>query len=990
MLRVESLEYFDCGSMELGRCLKTISEHNTSSAISVLSSLLPFSALQEESYGPAFQIQRGENLGPIELWSLISFLIANNFPGETNREYVAKWLKTYGSPSIISALVATEGPTKEALLESLFQLAIEAEDLSTIKILLSAGVSPNGHWCIHKRIPDYLTPLQFACIRGNAEMAEILVRAGSTIDAPSAGWKCSALVLAIMGENLRGDVGFWTPELFPLAEVREDGDETNGDEDEEYEGECYGHILDNDGRNIIDNVPSRQETANFLKFINFLIDAGAAINISDIEQRCQTPMNIQLQTNMDRENLDRRLSLVIHSGHSPLTAASKYRNLDLVNLLINKGAEINFITDKDTTALHECLYSWEGMVVDSGYDVIVRPLSKRRKIFRGARDLSSLTAVAYRLLNAGAIKHDEFLWKSVLDEAYVRDDWDEDDIRYTILDLAVFTESIDFIYMLLHMGIYPKSYRSVEYALKIGNIGLIKSLLIAGAPLSAEAVHTAVRKDATKGGNAYVEALLSFRRSFELKMEAFFEALTIGSTPVVEYLLKDQTYNCQRLYTSSKFAEGIRKCCSDGHYDTLHLVLDKSPFPLDRINEFISIAGSYGHGEIVDILLSRCADAITTDPAVLLAVVRAQNAITTEKLLSAGTSTCIKKGRSNNGCGLHPNNILIAAIQWGNSTVINHFLSAGADLDVLGFHTTGDPCMSPLTAAIIQKNSNLVKYLIDSGSAVNNPSGYICARPSPLSAAINNMDFQLVRYLIRTGATPYDIAALEIAVNNFELLQILLRAMENVQAPFSWRESECKVLSAAVRHGDKAIIEAIIFSPLTKYFSFDFALYEATKADSTPTLEIMRLILRLDLRLWADPGQYESESGLLWAINDNNEPKVRLLLEVGVRIIGAFIYSPMQAAVLNGSQSIVQILLDYGFSPNDVSPNRGETPIQIAVRTGDLQKVKVLLQSNGDPNTIHSDIQDSALQMACRDGNKEMIEVLIEYGANVNSPPARY
>jgi hypothetical protein len=69
---------------------------------------------------------------------MATFLIPNNFLNETDGEQVYKWFQTHGSATILKVIASTKGPTDEALLENLFRLAIEAEDIPTAKLLIEA------------------------------------------------------------------------------------------------------------------------------------------------------------------------------------------------------------------------------------------------------------------------------------------------------------------------------------------------------------------------------------------------------------------------------------------------------------------------------------------------------------------------------------------------------------------------------------------------------------------------------------------------------------------------------------------------------------------------------------------------------------------------------------------------------------------------------------------------------------------------------------
>jgi hypothetical protein len=158
----------------------------------IINSILLNSAFLEEACANGLAINRVENVGLVEFLNLIIFLMSNNFPGETKSEQPFKWLKSHKITFILKVISSMKGPTGEALLEKLFRHAIEAEDMSIVQSLIQLGINPNGHRCRHLRIPDHLTPLQFACIQGNTELAQELIKAGSSIDQPGSGWKSSA------------------------------------------------------------------------------------------------------------------------------------------------------------------------------------------------------------------------------------------------------------------------------------------------------------------------------------------------------------------------------------------------------------------------------------------------------------------------------------------------------------------------------------------------------------------------------------------------------------------------------------------------------------------------------------------------------------------------------------------------------------------------------------------------------------------------------
>jgi hypothetical protein len=79
------------------------------------------------------------------------------------------------------------------------------------------------------------------------------------------------------------------------------------------------------------------------------MNAGAAINPDGVGRSCSSVPEWEGD------------SSPFLDGHSPLTAASKYRHKQLVDVFLQRGADVRFLTNRDNSALHECLYSWEEM-----------------------------------------------------------------------------------------------------------------------------------------------------------------------------------------------------------------------------------------------------------------------------------------------------------------------------------------------------------------------------------------------------------------------------------------------------------------------------------------------------------------------------------------------------------------------------------------------------------------------------------------------------
>lgn len=87
----ESIRSFDTSLTALAPFLgKSLQTDQNDSSMAIIDSLLPNSAFLEEACAQGLAIKRLEKFGPVEFLNLATFMISNNFPGETNGEQVYK------------------------------------------------------------------------------------------------------------------------------------------------------------------------------------------------------------------------------------------------------------------------------------------------------------------------------------------------------------------------------------------------------------------------------------------------------------------------------------------------------------------------------------------------------------------------------------------------------------------------------------------------------------------------------------------------------------------------------------------------------------------------------------------------------------------------------------------------------------------------------------------------------------------------------------
>jgi ankyrin repeat protein len=87
---------------------------------------------------------------------------------------------------------------------------------------------------------------------------------------------------------------------------------------------------------------------------------------------------------------------------------------------------------------------------------------------------------------------------------------------------------------------------------------------------------------------------------------------------------------------------------------------------------------------------------------------------------------------------------------------------------------------------------------------------------------------------------------------------------------------------------------------------------------------------------------------------------------------------------MNGSEAIVDLLLDAGADPN-TSLRGGETALMTAARTGRMGPVEALFAHGADVNAKEAS-QQTALMWAAAEGHADVVRYLIKAGADFRSP----
>ncbi|KUJ19538.1 ankyrin [Mollisia scopiformis] len=732
----QSMDVLDAGQFALP--WNAIGYNFNSSMEYIIGSLLPTSEFLSSTTAEDFPVSNQGNVTNPELLNIAVFLASNNFPAGANGKDVYKWLKAHKKIPILDALASIKTPSAEATLESLLPFAVEAKDIPMLQQLLRAGVNPNGQSCRHNRIPEILTPLQFACIIRHTEMAQILTEAGADIDNPGSGWKSSGILFAIIAYYLIPNSGsryIVTP--FPSYGMHDSrliaGDQT---------ADVW---LSDRGSGCVD-------------LVQVLLDASANVNPS-VEY---SPSS----------NKDWKINRFLEDGHSPLSAAAKYRDHGLVKLLVQHHANVKFITSRGTGILQECLYSWDQADCDFSSYREPRSVLDRSFTFDGDQDVSRIAPVVQTLLSAGADapqrSYYPFYFRCPVKFACSNCSESTNSMGtfLSTLDLAVLSGVPDLVSMFLNTGALPTQH-TLEVAQKVNCPLDVLSLLHTPKPEQSELkIVDTIIKSALRTGD------VSIITTLPLDPDAFYNRLSSNGWD---------------------FREAIELACQfASHIGVLRQVLDEAFVFRQPIIASLGCSIYYKllseHEkvkEVVEILLYAGAD-INAAPegcSTPLSIAR-QNGdeALVELLLEAGAApgsdSLLHNDRVISGSeGLRK---LIRAIERGDMSTVRSMIEAGVDINKVGFSECRGTCDErgspyrggPLAIAIIKQNEYCFRYLISRGAKLNvDPDDWRTL--TPLAAAIIIQDEKLIQELLDLGANLFDPYALEASVGNPRLFQLL-------------------------------------------------------------------------------------------------------------------------------------------------------------------------------------------------------------------------
>jgi ankyrin repeat protein len=295
-----------------------------------------------------------------------------------------------------------------------------------------------------------------------------------------------------------------------------------------------------------------------------------------------------------------------------------------------------------------------------------------------------------------------------------------------------------------------------------------------------------------------------------------------------------------------------------------------------------------------------------------------------------------------------------------------------------------------LTIAILEKNPDLVKLLIEKGANVNESDEL---NQTPLFVAVNTEQIEIVKLLIENGAdvnhkdnngeTPL-FAAIKKEYSN-EMVNMLIMNGANVN-----ETNDCGDTPLYVKASNDDSDSNILI--LMSLIDNGAIVNKTNKKGRTPLFSAvekgnigMTIFL---INKGADVNKRDNNglTPLFLAIHEDNNyfTIVNILIKYGANVNQEDKYgtTPLLLAVLKGYLSLANLLIEKGANVNQPDKN-GLTPLIIGSYKNDLVTIRIFIENGANINQAMED-GTTPLLIAVVKGYLSLAERLLEKGANVN------
>uniref|UniRef100_A0A3B4E380 Ankyrin 1, erythrocytic b n=1 Tax=Pygocentrus nattereri TaxID=42514 RepID=A0A3B4E380_PYGNA len=582
------------------------------------------------------------------------------------------------------------------------------------------------------------------------------------------------------------------------------------------------------------------------------------------------------------------------TGFTPLHIAAHYENLSVAQLLLNRGANVNFTPKNGITPLHIAARRGNVIMVrlllDRGAQIDARTKDELTPLHCAARN--GHVRVIEILLDQGAPIQAKT--KNGLSPIHMAAQGDHMDC---VRQLLQYNAEIDDI-TLDHLT-------PLHVAAHCGHHRMAKVLLDKGAKANARALngftplHIACKKNHMRSMDLLLKHSASLEAVTESGLTPLHVASFMGHLNIVKSLLqRGASPNASNV----KVETPLHMAARAGHCEVAQFLLQNSAQVDAKAKDDqtpLHCAARMGHKELVKLLLEHKAspDSATTAGHTPLHIAAREGHAQTTRILLDGNAQQTKMTKK----GFTP---LHVACKYGKVDVAELLLERGANPNAAGKNG-----LTPLHVAVHHNNLDVVRLLVSKGGSPHSTArnGY-----TPLHIAAKQNQLEVASSLLQCGAstnaeslqgvTPLHLAAQE---GRPDMVALLISKQANVNLG---NKNGLTPLHLVAQEGHVGIADMLVKQGAS--------VYAASRMGYTP------------LHVACHYGNIKMVKFLL-----QQQAHVNSKTRVG--------YTPLHQAAQQGHTDIVTLLLKHGALPNEITTN-GTSPLGIAKRLGYISVIDVL------------------------------------------------
>jgi ankyrin repeat protein len=344
--------------------------------------------------------------------------------------------------------------------------------------------------------------------------------------------------------------------------------------------------------------------------------------------------------------------------------------------------------------------------------------------------------------------------------------------------------------------------------------------------------------------------------------------------------------------------------------------------------------------------------------------------------------------------------------------------------DIFGQRESGSDTPTPtydenatntsLMAAVIDGDLDLVKQSIEAGASLDRYDWNLSY--APLGMAIDRGHADIVECLLKAGANPHcgstSTTALGLAAENgeAEIMQLLLARRVDVNTPIA--PDGWTALLAAIQNGHRSIVQLLVTAGanVNVWSRGETPIILAAKSEEREIYNYLYPIVNTAIRLCADrDGEHLLQATHKRRIRLQNRPiekfiemategnmaEINRAIEIGIEIdeLGAKGHTALMVAAYYGHRSVVNTLLAAGADPNLLSDDNGlgagMTALMLAAgsffASNRQQIAKLLIAGGADVNQRGVGGKTAIFYAALAgSGYMDCVETLIAAGADLD------